>query len=428
MGLTPALRCASCPAMQSQPISRVPHLLLPLVLIPLAGRLALPESRAGDWYRWRGPDLNGVSQEAGWSATWPKEGPKPLWKAKVGIGFSSVSVSGGRVYTMGNQDDHDTVYCYAAETGKELWKHTYACKLEAKYYDGGPGGTPSVDGDRLFTLSKLGHLFCFEADTGRVVWSKNLVEELGAKLPTWFFASSVLVQGDRLFVNVGKAGTALNKADGKVVWTTGKEAAGYATPVPFAIGGVSGLAVFGEKELYAVDPKTGGTLWAYPWKTQYDVNAADPIISGDRAFISSGYKHGAALLRVAGGKPSLVWENKDMRNRYSSCVLLDGYLYGFDEGGDLKCVELNSGAVKWAEKGLSKKDEEGGVTAAGGKLIALGSKGELAVAEATPTGFKAISRAQVIGGKCWTAPVLSNGRIYCRNAAGDLVCLDVRGK
>jgi outer membrane protein assembly factor BamB len=397
-------------------------------LLLLGTSLALVPAFGADWPRWRGPELNGISPETGWSATWPQEGPKTLWKVNVGTGFSSVSASQGRVYTMGNKDDQDTVYALEAQSGKELWKHTYACKLGDKYYEGGPGGTPTVDGSRLFTLSKLGQLFCLESASGKAVWSKNLAEELGAKLPTWFFASSVLVQGDTLLVNVGKAGTALNKADGKVLWTTGKEPAGYATPVPFSIGGVSGLAVLGEKDLFAVDAKTGAMLWSYPWKTQYDVNAADPIVAGDQIFISSGYKHGAALLRVTGGKPSLVWETKEMRNRYSTCVLIEGHLYGFDEGGDLKCLELKSGAVKWSEKGLSKKEEEGAVTAAGGKLIALGSKGELAVVEPTPAGFKAISRAQVIGGKCWTAPVLSDGRIYCRNAAGDLVCLDVRGK
>jgi outer membrane protein assembly factor BamB len=414
--------------MQRQPIRTPTHVLTCLALGAGAALLALGEIRASDWYRWRGPDLDGISKETGWLATWPAEGPKALWKANVGIGFSSVSVSQGRAYTMGNKDDQDTIYCFDTETGKELWKHTYACKLEAKYYEGGPGGTPTVDGPRLFTLSKLGHLFCLEAGSGKVVWSKNLVQELGVKLPTWFLASSVLVQGDTLFVNVGKAGTALNKADGKVAWTTGKEPAGYATPVPFTLGGVNGLAVLGEKDLFGVDPQTGAILWSHPWKTQYDVNAADPILNGDHVFISSGYKHGAALLRIAGGTPSLVWENKDMRNRYSSCVVVDGHLYGFDEGGDLKCLELKSGSVKWSETGLSKKDEEGGITAAGGKLIALGSKGELAVAEATPAGFKAVARAQVLGGKCWTAPVLSNGLLYCRNAAGDLVCLDVRGK
>ena len=63
---------------------------------------------------------------------------------------------------------------------------------------------------------------------------------------------------------------------------------------------------------------------------------------------------------------------------------------------------------------------------AGGKLVVLSSTGELVIAEASPAGFKPLSRARVLGGRCWVNPVLANGRIYCKNNKGDLVCLDVR--
>ncbi|MEK7706606.1 MAG: alcohol dehydrogenase, partial [Verrucomicrobiota bacterium] len=151
-------------------------------------------------------------------------------------------------------------------------------------------------------------------------------------------------------------------------------------------------------------------------------------ISGGRIFVSSGYDHGGALIDVSGGKPKLAWENKNMRNHFNSCVLLSGFLYGFD--GDagkptttLKCLELTTGEVKWEEK-----TGVGGLMAADGKLIVLTEKGELMVVAATPDGFKPISRAQALGGKCWTTPALANGQIFCRNAKGDLVCLDVSGK
>ena len=391
------------------------------------GWLATPGVDAADWPRYRGPNLDGISTESGWSVDWPATGPKQLWKTNVGIGFSSIAVADGRAYTMGNRDNQDTVYCFDAANGRVLWKHSYSCKLDPKYYDGGPSATPTVDAGRVYTLSKEGEVFCLEAADGKVVWSVNLARELDAKVPTWGFSSSPVIQGNAVYVNVGTRGTALDKSTGKVIWTTGKEAAGYSSFVPFTMGSTRGLALFTAQTIAAVDPDNGKELWSYPWKTSYDVNAADPIIEGDHVFISSGYNHGAALLRIVNGKPQRVWENKQMRNQHNNSLLIDGALYGIDgddSKAELKCLDFKTGEVKWTEKGLGK----GALMAADGKLIVLGEKGELVIAAADPAAFKALARWQVLGGRCWTMPVLSHGRIYCRNAKGDLVCIDVSGK
>lgn len=383
---------------------------------------SLSQATALDWPRWRGPELNGHSKETGWLTEWPASGPTVVWKAAVGIGFSSMSVADGRCFTIGNRDDKDTVYCFDAATGKELWKHTYSCPLQAKFYEGGPGSTPTVDGDRVFTFSKTGETFCLEAATGKVVWSRDLAKEPGAKAPTWGFAGSALVQGDLLLLDAGVAGTALDKKTGKVVWSSGAEASGYSTLVPLDATGNT-MLIFGAQALIAVDTKTGKEAWRHVWKTSYDVNAADPVVAGDRIFISSGYERGAALLKLADGKTTVAWENKNMRNQFNSSVLWEGHLYGVDEN-QLRCLELGTGAVKWTEKSVGK----GSLMLANGKLIVLSEKGELMIAPVTPEAFKTIARATVLGGRCWTVPVLANGRIYCRNAAGDVVCVDVRGK
>ena len=402
--------------MTNMTLARLLTLTSLFVLVPI-------HSQAADWPRWRGPDANGISKETGWQTQWPATGPKKLWEAKVGTGFSSFAVANGRLYTLGNTADTDTVYCFKADTGEVLWKHSYPAPLEPKNYEGGPNATPTVEGDRVYTCSKNAEIFCFDAAKGTVVWSKKLAEELGTKKPTWAYASSVLVEGDLLLVNVGSEGTALSKQDGKVVWNNGKDMANYSTPVPFDANGQRAVALFTKDHIAALLVADGKELWRYPWKTDYDINAADPIVSGNEVFISSGYNHGASLLRITGGKPEKVWENKNMRNHFNSCVLWKEHLYGVDEK-DLRCLDWKTGEVKWGDPKFGK----GSLMIADGKLIGLGEKGELVVAEATPEAFKPISRAQVLGGKCWTAPVLANGHIYCRNAAGDMVCLDVSGK
>ena len=403
-------------------------LLLPAVLGSLCFALARPVS-AVDWARWRGPDLDGTSKETGWTAAWPANGPKALWKASVGKGFASVSVSDGRAYTTGNKEDKDTVYCFDAVTGKELWTFSFEEPLAPRYYDGGTSATPTVEGGHVYVLSKQGRLFSLDAATGKVGWKKDLAAETGAGKPEWGFAGSPLVRGNLLILNVGTAGTAVDRTTGRVFWFSGKEAAGYSAAVPFDQGGERYVLLFAARALVAVAVKDGREIWRHPWKTTYDVNAADPILVGsDRVFISSGYGRGCALLKVIDNKAAVVWENKNMRNHFNPCVLIGGGIFGFDgdagsDKAELRCLDPETGEVKWTEK-----SGFGGLIAADGKLIVLTHRGELSIVEASTGAFKPLARAQVLGGKCWTAPALADGRLYCRNAEGEVVCLEVSGK
>jgi outer membrane protein assembly factor BamB len=338
-------------------------------------------------------------------------------------------VAEGRVFTLGNRDATDTVFAFDALTGRELWKYSYPCPLDDKYHEGGPYSTPTLDGNHVFTLSKRAHLFCFDAASGRVLWQTNLMGGLGVAKPEWGFAGSPLVEGDLLLLNVGDAGTAVDKRKGKVVWTSGKTLAGYATPVPFESGGTRAAAIFSGTSLVGVRVKDGRELWRFPWVERWKITAADPIpVGADKLFICT-FGKGGALLRLGPGGPAVVWENKNMANHFNSCVLLEGHLYGVrgntdEPAKDLRCLDAETGDVKWKYEGLGL----GSLMAADGKLIVLSDRGELVVAEASPAGFKPLARAQVLGGKCWTVPVLSHGLLYCRNARGGLVALDLRGK
>src|SRR5205814_956561 len=176
-------------------------------------------------------------------------------------GFSSMAVAQGRLFTLGNRNETDTVYAFDAETGKGLWKHSYPCALDPIYYEGGPGSTPSVDGDRVYTLSKRGHAFCFAAATGKILWQKNLMEELRAGKPRWGFAGSPLIVEDRVILNVGEAGTALDKRTGRVLWKSATNATGYATPIPFRSAGERCVAIFSGKALIGVRVSDGKEQW-----------------------------------------------------------------------------------------------------------------------------------------------------------------------
>jgi outer membrane protein assembly factor BamB len=386
----------------------------------------LATAQAADWPNWRGPNHNGISNEKGWLTTWPEAGPKVLWEKTLGTGFASMAIADGRVYAMGNIKGNDILYCLNADTGKEIWKKSYPCPIFVDSHEGGPCATPTVDGDSVYTLSKNGDAIRFKKATGEVVWHKKLNKDLGFKHPKWKFAGSAFIIDNMVILNVGSYGIALNKADGSIIWENGKGASGYSTAVPFKMDGKKCIALFTAKEMVALVPKTGKILWKIPWKTSYNVNAADAVIEGNKIFLSSGYNTGCAVYTFGSSDFTQDWKNKNIRNHFNSCVLWKGYIYGVDDNKSVSCLDFKTGQVKWAQKGFGK----GSLMLADGKLIILSDNGKLAIAEASPTEYKELASAQILPKKkCWTVPVLANGRIYARNNPdGQLVCLDVSGK
>lgn len=374
---------------------------------------------AEDWAQWRGPDGNGISKETGWNAT----NPKKLWETQVGAGCSSFAVSNGRVYTMGYDDaaGEDVLYCWDAESGKELWQYGYGHAKWANSHDGGPAGTPAVHDGRVYTFSREAKLHCINAETGDPIWHKDLMKEFGVRPPQWGFSGSPVIYKDMLIVDSGVI-AALKPDSGEVIWKTANYGSAYSTPHLFTQGRNEALACFPESGLVILNFRDGRELGRYPWQTRHGVNAATPIISGDLAFISSGYNTGGALVKLSPGTMKEVWNTKEMRNHFASSVLWEGKLYGFDET-QLKCMDLKTGEVHWSERGLGK----GSLMMADGKLIVMSDKGQLVIAPVSPSGFKPLSQTPAVSGAtAWVVPVLANGKIYCRNNRGSVAVFDVK--
>lgn len=397
------------------------------LLLPTLACLA-SASFAEDWPQYRGPHGDGISTETGWT----NEG-RDGWKGQVGLGYSSVVVRGDRLYTVGwvpaegadekSDDGEDVVVCLDAATGERVWEHRYPAKRWAKFHGGGTNSTPSIDGDRLYVLNRESRFTCLDARTGKPHWSRVLLESDELEEPTWGFAASPLVLDEAVVVNVGKV-LACDKQTGAAKWTTERDYGhAYSTPTAAKLAGKDVLAGVCGSGVFVLDRATGKELATSEWTTKYDVNAATPVVVGDdRLFVSSGYGHGATLLRFTGDALESLWETKAMRNQMATSVLLGDHLYGLDEGV-LKCFDL-SGQEKWSERQIGK----GAIGAAGDKLLLVTEDGELVVAAADPGGYRELSRAKVVdGGVCWTMPVLANGRIYARNSLGELACRDHRG-
>ena len=325
---------------------------------------------------------------------------------------------------MGNTNNEDTIWCLDAGTGKTIWQHTYPAQLGPQWYEGGPGSTPTVDGGRVFTISKWGDAFCLDAARGAVLWQRDLRRD-GVKPNRWGFAGSPLVWGDLVILNAGTAGLALDRHTGRIVWSNGTNAAGYASPTRFSAGGQEAVLIFAAKHLVALDPRSGRERWRQFFETGWDTNNTDPLVRGEAIFISS-FSRGCALLTVVNGQPAVTYTNQVLRNHLSPGILVGEYLYAFNgeakQETDFRCLHLPTGELKWT----TKDPAFGTLILAGDKLVVLSEKGELLLGRPSPEEFKPLARAKVLSGVCWTPPALADGRLYVRNARGELRCLDVK--
>ena len=402
-------------------------------LIPLCCVLATMltfSALANDWPQWRGPNRDGISTETGLLAAWPEGGPKVLWQENVGQGYSSVAVVGDRLYTMGNTEGFvktsDLVSCLDAKTGKLIWKYTYASKPGS--YPG-PRATPTVDAGFVYTLGRHGDLVCLAAEDGTLRWEKDVRKEfdIGDEPRTWGLCCSPLIVGDSLILDLGKV-LVMNKNTGELVCSLGDDAPAFSSSMAFTVGGKQYVTSFNQHGLVCYDLAARKEAGRHAWQSKWLANSATPVIDGNRIFITSGYDRGCALLALTPKGLEPAYENTHVSSECSTGILLNGHIYAVTgvqgRRGSLKCLDFSTGEVKW-ESGEFRVG--GGLMLADGKFFQLQGKGELVMAEATPEAYRELGRAEVLTGYCWTMPVLSDGRLYCRNSNGDLVCLDVRG-
>jgi len=404
--------------------------IFPKLAIPITGALfaiVVQSTLGDDWPQWRGPRQDGISRETGLLDQWPEKGPAELWRVPLGSGFSAVSVVGEKAFTLYGATAGECAAAFSVADGKILWKTRLSDLLKNDSYGDGPRATPAVDSGRVYVLSGTGVLRCLDAADGHVVWGCDLLEKFGGKSPEYGFAASPVVLGDMLVVVVGagkgKSLAAFDKLSGNVLWTALDDKIGYSTPCEVTVDGVSQIIVLMGEALVGVSPKDGKEYWRQVWKTELDANVATPLISGNRLFISTGYSTGCALfsLSVNDGKPAAkkVWANKEMKNYFSTSVLIEGHLYGFNNT-KLTCLDFRSGKTKWKVGGFNR----GSLIAADGKLIIFGDQGLLALAQISPDSYKELARFKFCDERTWTVPTLSGGRLFLRNEK-ELACLKV---
>ena len=380
-----------------------------------------PAPAAGStyWADFLGPGRLGHYDQKPILTNWPAGGLQQVWKQPVGGGYASFTVANGLAFTIEQRRGNEVVAAYDVRTGRERWTNSWKARFEEVLGGDGPRATPVWDDGRVYALGAEGELRCLEASTGELVWHKNILADNGAANIHWGMSASPLVVDGKVIVKPGghngNSVVAYDKLSGLRVWGSLDDKAAYASPTVATVGGRRQLLVITAGRAVGLTVEDGKLLWEYPWVTQEDINAAQPIVvAANRVYISSGYGHGAAVLELSprgdGFQTRVIWANTRMKNKFNSAVLLDGYLYGLDEG-ILACVDAESGDLKW--KG--GRYGYGQLLLAGGHLVVLTEEGDVVLVRATPEKLQEVARFSALKGKTWNIPAISDGVLLVRN-------------
>lgn len=408
------------------------------IAMALGATLPVQSERAattGDWPQWRGPNRDGVSTETGLLQAWPDGGPRQIFQASgMGGGFSSVAVTGGRIYTMGDRRDGQYALAFNAADGQPLW----ATRVGGTHVDqyGGPRATPTVDGDLVFVTSTDGDLLALAADTGALRWRKSLPGDFGAPTPGWQFSESPLVDGDRVIITPGSrraAMVAMDKTTGREIWraampslgSNGLDGPDYSSIVISSGGGVKQYVRLMGRGLLSVRASDGWVLWGYNDVANNVANISTPIIKDNLVFASTGYQTGAALLELSAAPDTRVTareryflQSRVFQNHHGGMVLIGDHVYaghGHNRGTPI-CLELATGRVAWGGDIRNAGEGSAAVTAADGHVYFRYQNGVMMLIEATPAAYREKGQFQIpnVRNPSWSHPVVAGGRLYLR--------------
>lgn len=395
------------------------------VLVSLLFLFVIDAQAQTDWLQWGGPSRNFTTNSKGLAAAWPSTGPKRVWSRPLGAGHSAILVNGNTLYTTYNQGEQEVVIALAADTGKTIWEYKYDAPTPTGMdyeYGVGPHSTPLLVGDLLYTIGATGKFFALDKKTGKVAWAKDLWTQYGGTKLGRGYSCSPIAYKNTVILTLGGAGQTLiafNQKDGTVAWKNQTLDMSPASPIIITVDGQDQMIAFLGKVVAGIDPNNGNLLWSHPHVTEWGLNISNPVWGSDNLlFISSAYNGGSRVLKLTQkeGKTTAeeLWFHRRMRLHHSTAIRIGDYVYG--SSGDfgpafLAAVNVKTGEIAYQDRSFPKSN----LLLAEGKLIILDEDGNLALATATPTELKVISKVSVMKNLAWTVPTLVGTKLYLRD-------------
>ncbi len=393
--------------------------------------LGVAGAHGANWPQFRGPDRSGVAGDESLLESWPEGGPQEVWHREFGAGYSSIAVVDGRLFTMWADDRGEYAVSLDASDGTPLWQIRLGDFVESELGDGGPRATPTVVDDVVYAISSQSKLVALKRDGGTSIWEVDLAES--GPVPRFGYSISPLVDGGVVIVEMGRKEegpgvTAFDLQTGEPRWEALNGPAGYSSPIVQQIGDVVQYVLFraAGRELVGLST-TGEILWRHSTPEALSAIPTPIFHAPNRVFLSTSEDaFGGRMFEISADNGGFaiaeLWQERLMRNHFNSSVLVEGYLFGFDNG-TLRCLNADTGEKIWAKRGFGK----GSLISADGMLLVLSDSGTLALVRATPDSYQELGRKQVMSGRAWTSPSLANGRLYVRDF-DEIVSLDISGE
>lgn len=368
---------------------------------------------ANDFHQFLGPSRDGTIRNVVLARDWSTHGPVELWRRPVGAAWSGFVVVDGIAYTQEQHDLEEWIAAYEIGTGKPLWHHANTGRYATTIAGEGPRATPAIAGDRLFALGAIGDLTCIDRQSGKHLWTQSLTNLSACLVPEWGFASSPLVVGDLVIVQAGgKASVwAFRTSDGSVAWSSGEHGSSYGSPVLLRLGASRELVVFGSRNVFALDARTGRELWKHPFGTGMPLVANPLGIGTNRLLVSAGYNVGATAIEIRPDHSvTHLWSTRKLKAKFSNPALLDGMIFGLDDG-ILAAVESADGSGLWKEGRYG----HGQGLLVGDLYVLMAESGEICLLQPTRKGPGEIARRRIFDAKTWNPIALAGDLLLVRN-------------
>ena len=405
-----------------------------------------------DWPEFRGKGRRGVWNEDGILESFPDEGLEVIWRTPIGSGYAGPAVADGRVLVSDFKRverfrGFERILCLDEQSGEILWETEWETDYTGLHeiFAIGPRATPTVDGNRVYVLGAMGKLVVLDVVSGHILWQKDFVKDYGASIPFWGMAGAPLVDGERVIcVVAGEPDAkvvAFDKQSGKEIWRalSSDWEPGYSQPIIVEIAGERQLIIWHSQAISSLDPETGAIYWEEPFDVKMGMAVSTPVAKGRYLFVSS-FFDGARMLRINDGNTgvSLLWKSTGeseikttrIHTVINTAVIQDGYLYGIDAYGQLRCLDARTGERLWESLAVTK--EKARHAAAhfvrnGDRYFINNDRGELIIARFRPEGYEEVSRTELIkptsattarrefGAVAWAHPAYANRHIFARN-------------